>query len=140
MVIKVKVSDVARDFGKTNKEIIEILSQYCGGAAKKAGTVLEEDELNVLFDKITIDNSVKTLDSYFNSSKKKSEKKKKRSRIKRQNLKSLQRKRTKSVKVRPLFFRWQSRLQSVQRKKQRKRRIRLRRLVQRVKHAELIPV
>lgn len=63
MVIKVKVSDVARDFGKTNKEIIEILSQYCGGAAKKAGTVLEEDELNVLFDKITIDNSVKTLDS-----------------------------------------------------------------------------
>ena len=75
MVIKVKVSDVARDFGKTNKEIIEILSQYCGGAAKKAGTVLEEDELNVLFDKITIDNSVKTLDSYFNSSKKKSEKK-----------------------------------------------------------------
>ena len=42
MVIKVKVSDVARDFGKTNKEIIEILSQYCGGAAKKAGTVLEE--------------------------------------------------------------------------------------------------
>ena len=75
MVIKVKVSDVARDFGKTNKEIIEILSQYCGSAAKKAGTVLEEDELNVLFDKITIDNSVKTLDSYFNSSKKKSEKK-----------------------------------------------------------------
>lgn len=35
MVIKVKVSDVARDFGKTNKEIIEILSQYCGGAAKR---------------------------------------------------------------------------------------------------------
>ena len=136
MVIKVKVSDVARDFGKTNKEIIEILSQYCGGAAKKAGTVLEEDELNVLFDKITIDNSVKTLDAYFNSSKKKSEKKEE----KKQNLKSLQRKRTKSVKVRPLFFRWQSRLQSVQRKKQRKRRIRLRRLVQRVKHAELIPV
>lgn len=74
MVIKVKVSDVAKDFGKTNKEIIEILSMYCDGAAKKAGTVLEEDELNILFDKITIDNSVKTLDSYFNSSKKKSEK------------------------------------------------------------------
>ncbi|MDE6111008.1 MAG: translation initiation factor IF-2 N-terminal domain-containing protein, partial [Eubacterium sp.] len=75
MVIKVKVSDVAKDFGKTNKEIIEILSQYCDGAAKKAGTVLEENELNVLFDKITIDNSVKTLDSYYNSSKKKTEKK-----------------------------------------------------------------
>ena len=46
MVIKVKVSDVAKDFGKTNKEIIEILGKYCDGAAKKAGTVLEENELN----------------------------------------------------------------------------------------------
>ena len=53
MVIKVKVSDVAKDFGKQNKEIIEILSEYIGGAAKKANTVLEENELNVLFDKIT---------------------------------------------------------------------------------------
>lgn len=79
MVIKVKVSDVARDFGKTNKEIIEILGNYCGGAAKKAGTVLEEHELNILFDKITLDNSVKSLDSYFNSSKpKKAEKEEKK--------------------------------------------------------------
>ena len=75
MVIKVKVSDVAKDFGKTNKEIIEILGEYCDGAAKKAGTVLEEEELNILFDKITMDNSVKTLDAYFNSSKKQAEKK-----------------------------------------------------------------
>ena len=28
MVIKVKVSDVAKDFGKTNKEIIEILDYH----------------------------------------------------------------------------------------------------------------
>lgn len=82
MVIKVKVSDVAKDFGKTNKEIIEILSEYCGGTPKKAGTVLEEDELNVLFDKITLDNSVKSLDAYFNIAKprpkkEKSEEKKK---------------------------------------------------------------
>ncbi|MGN1201727.1 MAG: translation initiation factor IF-2 N-terminal domain-containing protein, partial [Eubacterium sp.] len=53
MVIKVKVSDVAKDFGKTNKDIINILSSYCEGPAKKANTVLEEDELNILFDKIT---------------------------------------------------------------------------------------
>ena len=36
MVIKVKVSDVAKDFGKSNKEIIELLGDYCDGPAKKA--------------------------------------------------------------------------------------------------------
>ena len=76
MVIKVKVSDVAKDFGKPNKDIIEILSQYCEGAAKKANTVLEEDELNVLFDKITQDSQVKSLDEYFASRKQKEEPKK----------------------------------------------------------------
>ena len=74
MVIKVKVSDIAKDFGKTNKEIIEILSKYCEGPAKKASTVLEESELNVLFDKITTDNSVKDLNAYFNSAKPKENK------------------------------------------------------------------
>ena len=67
MVIKVKVSDVARDFGKTNKDIIEILGDYCGGPAKKASTVLEENELNILFDKITQQNSGKSFDAYFKS-------------------------------------------------------------------------
>lgn len=67
MVIKVKVSDVAKDFGKSNKEIIELLDKYCGGPAKKASTVLEENELNILFDKITIQNSVKSFDAYFKS-------------------------------------------------------------------------
>lgn len=74
MVIKVKVSDIAKDFGKTNKEIIEILSNYCEGPAKKASSVLEESELNVLFDKITIENSVKDLNAYFNSAKPKEKK------------------------------------------------------------------
>ena len=59
MVIKVKVSDVAKDLGKQNKDIIELLSAYCDGPAKKAGTVLTENELNVVFDKITQENSVK---------------------------------------------------------------------------------
>ena len=65
MVIKVKVSDVAKDFGKTNKDIINILSNYCEGSAKKANTVLEENELNILFDKLTQDNSVESFDEYF---------------------------------------------------------------------------
>lgn len=70
MVIKYKVSDIAKDFGKNNKDIINILSEYCEGPAKKANTVLEENELNILFDKLTEDNSVESLNDYFNSAKK----------------------------------------------------------------------
>ena len=75
MVIKFKVSDVAKDFGKNNKDIINILSEYCDDPAKKANTVLEENELNILFDKLTADNSVESLDNYFNSAKKSNKKK-----------------------------------------------------------------
>ena len=67
MVIKVKVSDLAKDFGKTNKSVIELLSQYCDGPAKKANTVLTEDELNIIFDVITQQTELKSLDAYFAS-------------------------------------------------------------------------
>ena len=67
MVIKFKVSDVAKDFGKNNKDIINILSEYCDGPAKKANTVLEERELDILVDKLTTDNSVSSFDAYYNS-------------------------------------------------------------------------
>lgn len=75
MVIKYKVSDIAKDFGKNNKDIINILSEYCEGPAKKANTVLGENELNILFDKLTEDNSVESLNDYFNSAKKAEKKK-----------------------------------------------------------------
>ncbi|WP_178667337.1 translation initiation factor IF-2 [uncultured Eubacterium sp.] len=75
MVIKIKISEIAKDFGKQNKEIIEVLDQYCEGPAKKAATVLSEDELNILFDKMTQANSVESFDSYF-AQKKPAEKKK----------------------------------------------------------------
>ena len=75
MVIKYKVSDIAKDFGKNNKDMINILSEYCEGPAKKANTVLEENELNILFDKLTEDNSVESLNDYFNSAKKAEKKK-----------------------------------------------------------------
>lgn len=70
MVIKVKVSDVAKDFGKQNKEVIDILSKYCEGPAKKPSTVLTENELNIVFDKITQENNAKNFDGYFSSKKK----------------------------------------------------------------------
>lgn len=79
MVIKVKVSDVAKDLGRQNKDIIELLSAYCDGPAKKAGTVLTENELNVVFDKITQENSVKNFDSYFASKKQDAKKESKKS-------------------------------------------------------------
>lgn len=69
MIIKIKVSDVAKDFGKNNKDIIGILANYCEGK-KTANTVLEENELNILFDKLTQDNSVKSFDEYFEQGKK----------------------------------------------------------------------
>ena len=74
MIIKVKVSDVAKDFGKSNKDIIGILSKYCNGK-KSANTVLEEKELNIIFEKLTQENSVKSFDSYFNKKKKADNKK-----------------------------------------------------------------
>ena len=69
MIIKVKVSDVARDLGKNNKDIINLIGKYCEGK-KTANTVLEEKELNILFDKLTQDNSVESFDAYFKSGKK----------------------------------------------------------------------
>ncbi len=74
MVIKIKVSDLAKDFGKQNKAIIELLSKYCDGPAKKANTVLTEEELNTFFDTYTQENSVKSFDEYF-ATKKPAEKK-----------------------------------------------------------------
>ena len=65
MVVKVRVSDIAKDFGKNNKDIINILSEYCSEPAKKANTVLEPNELDILLDKLTADNSVKSFDDYF---------------------------------------------------------------------------
>ena len=67
MVIKIKVSDLAKDFGKQNKAMIELLTNYLGGTAKKANSILTEEELNVVFDKITKENEMKSLEPYFAS-------------------------------------------------------------------------
>ncbi len=63
-MIKYKVKDVAADFGVQNKKITEVLEKYCG-VSKKAGTSLEENELNVVFDILTAENKVESLDKYF---------------------------------------------------------------------------
>ena len=63
-MIKYKVKDAANDLGVQNKKITEILSEYCG-VTKKTMTTLTEGELDVIFDVITNENKVESLDSYF---------------------------------------------------------------------------
>ncbi len=62
MIIKQKVTDVAKDFGLS----VKVISTLCGGQTpKKPGAELNEVELNSLYDKITMDYSVENLDDYF---------------------------------------------------------------------------
>lgn len=74
MVIKIRISDISKSLGRSNKEIIGILAKFCEGK-KTAGTVLEERELNILFERLTQENNVKSLDSYLNVGKKADNKK-----------------------------------------------------------------
>ena len=63
-MIKYKVHEVAKDFGVSSKSVSDAVLKYCG-TAKKSMTALEEDELNVIFDLLTQQNSVESLDAYF---------------------------------------------------------------------------
>ncbi|MCQ2513934.1 MAG: translation initiation factor IF-2 [Ruminococcus sp.] len=65
-MIKYKVKDAANDFGVPNKKIIEILEKHCG-VTKKTMTTLTEEEVGTLFEVITQETNVKSLDNYFAS-------------------------------------------------------------------------
>ena len=64
MTNKVKVSDIARDFSLESKEIIAILSKHTK-EAKKSGAALNEQEINILFEVLTLNHKVKSFDDYF---------------------------------------------------------------------------
>ncbi len=64
MMIKYRVSDVAKDFGVSGKEVIELLSKYFE-PAKKSATALEENELDIVFEHYTQKFSVENFDEYF---------------------------------------------------------------------------
>lgn len=53
MLIKYKLSDVAKDLNRQNKEVIEVLEKYFPDSPKKHQNPLTEEELNVLFDHYT---------------------------------------------------------------------------------------
>ena len=75
MMIKYRAHEVAKDFGKQSKQILEILHKHTD-SDKKAMTALDEEELNVIFDVITAtDGAVDSFDEYFKTASAKKEKK-----------------------------------------------------------------
>ncbi|MBO5105604.1 MAG: translation initiation factor IF-2 [Clostridia bacterium] len=64
MMSKYKVSDIAKDFGMSSKDIAALLAPL-GGEAKKSSNALEENELDFIFNKLTNDNSVENFNAYF---------------------------------------------------------------------------
>ncbi len=64
MVTKYKVSEVAKDFGKQGKDIIELLAKYFE-EPKKTQTALDSKELDVIFDVLTQENQVENFNEYF---------------------------------------------------------------------------
>ncbi len=64
MTNKYKLSDLAKDFNMKSKELIDILTALTG-SEKKSGASLDENEVALIFNKLTLDNQVKSFDSYF---------------------------------------------------------------------------
>ena len=64
MTNKYKISDIAKDFGVSSKDVISVVTKITG-EEKKSAYSLKEDEIGLLFDIITKDNSVKSFDDYF---------------------------------------------------------------------------
>ena len=65
MTVKYKVNEVAKDFAKDTKELLEILKEKFPERAFKNTTALEENELNFVFDYMTQKSAVKSFDEYF---------------------------------------------------------------------------
>ena len=74
MIVKYKVSELAKDLNIDSKEIIALLAKHYD-EAKKTGSTLNEEELNVVFEHFTTLHAVKSLDAYFAEGNKREEKK-----------------------------------------------------------------
>ncbi|MBR6693863.1 MAG: translation initiation factor IF-2 [Clostridia bacterium] len=64
MMVKYKVSDLAKDFGLQSKDIVAILVNELQ-STKKTSSTLDEAELDLIFDVLTKENEVKSFDAYF---------------------------------------------------------------------------
>ena len=63
-MIKYRVHEVAKDFGKTSKDVTQILTDYAT-TPKNHMQVLEDEELNVIFDYLTQHNQIESLEEVF---------------------------------------------------------------------------
>ena len=64
MTNKYKLSDLAKDFGLKSKDLAQIITDATG-EEKKSGATLNETEIALVFNKLTLDNQVKSFDEYF---------------------------------------------------------------------------
>ncbi len=64
MMIKYRVHEVAKDFAKESKEIVNILKKYFE-EPKKTQSPLDEKELSIVFEELTQSNQVESFDAYF---------------------------------------------------------------------------
>ncbi len=63
-VIKYRIHEVAKDFGKSSKVVLELLAEYFEDT-KNHMTALEDRELDIVFETFTQQNSVTSFDEYF---------------------------------------------------------------------------
>ena len=64
MTNKYKLSDLAKDFNMTSKALSAIVLELTG-EEKKSGATLNEKEIEMVFNKLSLDNEVKSFDGYF---------------------------------------------------------------------------
>ena len=64
MTNKYKLSDLAKDFNMTSKALSAVVLELTG-EEKKSGATLNEAEIEMVFNKLSLDNEVKSFDSYF---------------------------------------------------------------------------
>ena len=69
LLIKYKVSDLARDLGQPAKQVIDELAAVTG-EAKKPGANLSKEELNLVMDQLTKGAQEQDLTAYFESEQK----------------------------------------------------------------------
>ncbi len=63
-LIKIKIRDVAKDFDMPSKAITALFTEYFE-APKSTAQVLTDEQLNVLFDRITRDNQIDSIEEVF---------------------------------------------------------------------------
>ncbi len=64
MTNKYKISDLAKDFNMKSKDLIAIITELTG-TEKKSGAALGEEEIGLIFTRLTADHAVKNFDEYF---------------------------------------------------------------------------